>query len=36
MLDPAQIENPRITQQRLPFIAAQPRYFELTSPRAER
>ncbi|MEH6500041.1 MAG: LysM peptidoglycan-binding domain-containing protein [Pseudoalteromonas distincta] len=35
MLDPGAIENPRITQQRL-LYAAQPRYFELTSPRAER
>lgn len=35
MLDPGAIDNPRIDQQRL-LYAAQPRYFELTSPRAER
>lgn len=35
MLDPGSIDNPRIDQQRL-LYAAQPRYFELTSPRAER
>ncbi|MFT6465680.1 LysM peptidoglycan-binding domain-containing protein [Halopseudomonas sp.] len=35
MLDPGAIDNPRVNQQRLLYIA-QPRYFELTSPRAER
>lgn len=35
MLDPGAIDNPRVNQQRL-LYAAQPRYFELTSPRAER
>ena len=35
MLEPAIIDNPRIDQQRLRF-AAQPRYFEITSKRAQR
>ncbi|WP_022962318.1 LysM peptidoglycan-binding domain-containing protein [Halopseudomonas pelagia] len=35
MLDPGAIDNPRVNQQRLLYVA-QPRYFELTSPRAER
>lgn len=35
MLDPGAIDNPRVDQQRL-LYAAQPRYFELTTPRAER
>ncbi|MEH6566512.1 MAG: LysM peptidoglycan-binding domain-containing protein [Halopseudomonas sp.] len=35
LLDPALIDNPRIDQQRLSF-ASQPRYFELTTPRAQR
>lgn len=35
MLDPGAIDNPRVNQQRL-LYAAQPRYFEMTSPRAER
>ncbi|SDS11686.1 membrane-bound lytic murein transglycosylase D [Halopseudomonas litoralis] len=35
MLDPAVIDNPRIDQQRL-FFASQPRYFEITSKRAQR
>lgn len=35
MLEPAVIDNPRIDQQRLLF-ASQPRYFEITSKRAQR
>ncbi|MFN3582195.1 MAG: transglycosylase SLT domain-containing protein, partial [Pseudomonas sp.] len=35
MLEPGSIDNPRIDQQRLSFLS-QPRYFELTSVRAER
>lgn len=35
LLEPDRIDNPRITQQRLQF-ASQPRYFEITSTRAQR
>jgi len=35
LLDPSVIDNPRIDQQRL-YFASQPRYFEITSQRAQR
>lgn len=35
LLDPAVVDNPRVDQQRL-YFASQPRYFEITSKRAQR
>ena len=35
LLDPAVVDSPRVEQQRL-FFASQPRYFEITSKRAQR